>query len=106
MRSASPLTTTVEKSVSLQVHQYASQSDLEQAASQSKIYGGFVASSNTLIISEAASLWAPAVMPAAYGKAALQSRTRIHLKVVNKLSSADPQGAVPGIILIVLLIAG
>jgi hypothetical protein len=103
---SSPLTTTVEKSVSLQVHQYASQSDLEQAASQSKIYGGFVASSNTLIISEAASLWAPAVMPAAYGKAALQSRTRIHLKVVNKLSSADPQGAVPGIILIVLLIAG
>ena len=103
---SSPLTTTVEKSVSLQVHQYASQADLEQAAKQTKIYGGFVASSNTLIIAEAASLWAPAVMPAAYGKAALQSRQIIHLKVINKLSSADPQGAVPGIILIVLLIGG
>ena len=103
---SSPLTTTVEKSVSLQVHQYATQADLEQAASQTKIYGGFIAASNTLIISEAASLWAPAVMPAAYGKAALQARQLLHVKVVNKLSSADPQGAVPGICLIVLLIGG
>jgi hypothetical protein len=68
---SSLLTSTVEKSVSLKVHQYASEADLEQAAGQTKIYGGFVASSNTLIISEAASLWAPAVMPAAYGRAAL-----------------------------------
>ena len=51
-------------------------------------------------------MWASGVMPAAYGKAALQSRQIIHLKVINKLSSADPQGAVPGIILIVLLIGG
>ena len=103
---SSPLTSTVEKSVSLKVHQYASEADLEQAAGETKIYGGFVASSNTLIISEAASLWAPAVMPAAYGKAALQARQLLHVKVVNKLSSQDPQGAVPGIILIVLLIGG
>ena len=40
---SSPLTTTVGKSISLQVHQYASEADLEQAANQSKIYGGFVA---------------------------------------------------------------
>ena len=83
-----PLTTTVEKSVSLQVHQYASQADLEQAANQTKIYGGFIAQSNTLIISEAASLWAPGIMPAAYGKAALHSGQIIHLKVINKLSTS------------------
>ena len=40
---SSPLTTTVQKSASLQVHQYASESDLVQAANESKIYGGFVA---------------------------------------------------------------
>ncbi len=37
---SSALTTTVGKSVSLQVHQYVSQADLEQAANQTKIYGG------------------------------------------------------------------
>ena len=103
---SSPLTTTVEKSVSLQIHQYASQADLEQAASQTKIYGGFVASSNTLVLSEAASLWAPGVMSATYAKAAKQSGQKLQLKVINKLPSQDPQGAVPGIILIVLLIGG
>ena len=103
---SSPLTTTVEKSVSLQVHQYASEADLEQAADQTKIYGGFIAQGNTLIISEAASLWAPGIMPAAYEQAAKASGVKLQLKVINKLSSADPQGAVPGIILIVLLIGG
>jgi hypothetical protein len=103
---SSPLTTTVGKSVSLQVHQYASQADLEQAADQSKIYGGFVAQGNTLIISEAASLWAPGIMTATYEKAAKASGVKLQAKVINKLPSQDPQGAVPGIILIVLLIGG
>jgi hypothetical protein len=103
---SSPLTTTVGKSISLQVHQYASESDLVQAANEAKIYGGFIAQSNTLILSEAASLWAPGIMPAAYGKAALQSRQILHFKVINKNFSQDPQGAVPGIVLIVLLIGG
>jgi phenylalanine-4-hydroxylase len=62
---SSPLTTAVGKKISLQVHQYASESDLVQAANQTKIYGGFIAQSNTLIISEAASLCAPGIMPAA-----------------------------------------
>jgi hypothetical protein len=103
---SSPLTTTVEKSVSLQVHQYASQADLEQAANQSKIYGGFVAQGNTLILSEAASLGAPAVMTSAYEQAAKQSGVKLQVKEINKFPSQDPDGAVPGIALIVLLIAG
>ena len=49
---SSPLTTTVQKSISLQVHQYASEADLEQAANEAKIYGGFIAQGNTLILSE------------------------------------------------------
>jgi hypothetical protein len=103
---SSPLTTTVEKSVSLQIHHYASKSDLERAANQTTIYGGFIAKSNTLVISEAASLWAPGIMSATYAKAAKQSGQKLQLKVINKLPTQDPQGAVPGIILIVLLIGG
>ena len=58
-----PLTTAVQKSISLDIHKYANQSDLENAANEAKIYGGFVSQSNTLILSVAASLRAPAVMP-------------------------------------------
>ncbi len=90
----------------MQVAQYASQSDLEQAANETKIYGGFVAATHTLIISEAASLWAPGIMPAEYEKAALPSGQKLHVKVINKNFSGDPEGAVPGIALIVLLIGG
>ncbi len=97
---SSSLTTTVQKSISLDVHQYPNQSDLEQAADQAKIYGGFVASSNTLIISEAASLWAPGVMPAAYLKAAkaagqklLLPGQRLHIKVINKLPPWTQRGS-------------
>ena len=56
---SSPLTTTVGKSISLDVHQYASESDLETAANKAQVYGGFVASTNTVVTVEAASLWAP-----------------------------------------------
>jgi hypothetical protein len=103
---SSPLTTTVGKSIDLKLYQYASESDLEQAANQTKIYGGFVAQSNTLIISEAASLRAAGVMQAAYEQAAKQSGQQLQLKTINTLPSQDPEGAVPGIALIVLLIAG
>ncbi len=51
-------------------------------------------------------MWAPGVMSATYAKAAKASGVKLQLKVVNKLPSQDPQGAVPGIILIVLLIGG
>ena len=88
---SSPLTTTVEKSISLQVHQYASQADLEQAANESKIYGGFVAPGNTLILSEAASLRAPGVMTDAYEKAAKQSGQQLQVKEINTLPSQDPR---------------
>jgi hypothetical protein len=67
---SSPLTTAVQKSISLDIHQYANQSDLENAADEAKIYGGFVPQTNTLIVSLAASLRAPSVMSAAYEKGA------------------------------------
>jgi hypothetical protein len=57
--------------------------DLEAAANEAAIYGGFDASSNTVIISEAASLWAPGVMPAAYEKAARQSGEQLQFKVTR-----------------------
>jgi hypothetical protein len=103
---SSPLTTAVQKSVSLDLHQYANQSDLENAGNQAKIYGGFVPQTNTLIISVASSLWAPAVMPAAYEKAAKQAGVKLQLKAINTLPSQDPEGVVPGITLFVLLLGG
>ena len=103
---SSPLTTTVQKSISLQVHQYASEADLEQAANQAKIYGGFIAQGNTLILSEAASLRAPGVMTDAYEQAAKQSGQKLQVKEINKFPAQDPEGAVPGIVLIVLLLGG
>lgn len=103
---SSPLTTAVGHSVSLDVHQYASVSDLEAAANRAEIYGGFDATTNTVIISEAASLWAPGAMPAAYEKAALQSGEQLHFQLINRLPSEDPEGAVPGLVLFVLLVAG
>jgi hypothetical protein len=103
---SSPLTTAVQKSVSLDIHQYANQSDLEKAANQAKIYGGFVPQTNTLIISVASSLWAPAVMPAAYEKAAKQANVKLQLKAIDTLPSQDPEGVVPGSTLFVLLLGG
>jgi hypothetical protein len=67
---SSPVTTEVQQSVSLDIHQYATQADLENVANHAEIYGGFVPQTNTLIINVAASLWAPFVMPEAYLKAA------------------------------------
>ena len=51
-------------------------------------------------------MWAPGIMTATYEKAAKASGVKLQTKVINKLPSQDPQGAVPGIILIVLLIGG
>ena len=103
---SSPLTAAVQKDISLDVHQYPNQSALEEAAGQTKIYGGFVASSNTVIIAEAASLWAPGVMPAAYEKAAKAAGQKLQLRVINKLPPMDPEGVVPGLAVFVLLVAG
>lgn len=103
---SSPLTTAVQKSVSLDIHKYANQSALENAANQAKIYGGFVPQTNTLILSVAASLPAPSVMSSAYGKAAKQAGVKLQAKEINTLPFQDPEGVVPGITLFVLLLAG
>jgi hypothetical protein len=103
----SSLTTAVQKDVSLKIHNYASESDLINAANHTTIYGGFVPQSNTLIISEAASLWAPGAMPAAYEKAAKAQGVKLgRPKVVNTLPKQDPEGVVPGLVVFVLLVAG
>jgi hypothetical protein len=91
----SPLTTAVQKSMSLDIHQYPDQSDLENAANQAKIYGGFVPQTNTLILSVAASLRAPSVMSAAYEKAAKQAGVKLQAKQINTLPSQDPRGSFP-----------
>jgi hypothetical protein len=102
----SPLTTAVQKNISLDIHQYANQSDLENAANQAKIYGGFVPQTNTLILSVAASLRAPSVISAAYEQAAKQAGVKLQAKQINTFPSQDPEGVVPGITLFVLLLAG
>ena len=92
---SSPLTTTVQKSISLQLHQYASESDLEQAANESKIYGGFVAQGNTLILSEAASLRAPGVMTDAYEQAAKAERPEAPGQGDQQIPLPGPRGCRP-----------
>ena len=52
----SSLTTAVQQNISLKIHHFTNQSALENAATNTKIYGGFVPQTNTVIISEAASL--------------------------------------------------
>ena len=47
----------MQKSVSLDIHHYTNQSDLENAANHAEIYGGFVPQTNTLILNVASSLW-------------------------------------------------
>lgn len=107
---SSPLTAAVEKKVSLKIHNYSTEQDLVNAANNTTIYGGFVAPSNTLIISEAASLWAPGVMPAAYVEAAKALGVNLTTfqtpKVINRLPKQDPEGVVPGLVTFVLLVAG
>ena len=88
------------------IHQYATEADLTQAANEAKIYGGFVAATNTLIISEAASLWAPGVIPAAYEKAAKAAGQTVQFQAINVLPSEDPVGQVPDLVVFVLLVAG
>ena len=103
---SSPITTAVQKNVSLKIHNYANETDLVNAANQSTIYGGFVTQTNTVVISEAASLWAPGVMPLEYEKAAKAQGETLHLKVINTLPTEDPEGIVPSLVVFVLLVAG
>jgi hypothetical protein len=86
------------------IHQYANQSDLENAPIAE--ISGFVPQTNTLILNVASSLWAPFVMPVAYEKAAKQQGVKLHAKALNTLPPQDPEGVVPGIALFVLLIGG
>lgn len=103
---SSPLTTAVQKSISLDIHHYANQTDRENAANHAKIYGGFVPQTNTLVLNVAASLRAPFVMPVAYQKAAKQAGVKLQAKAINPLPSQDPEGVVPGLTLFVLLVGG
>jgi hypothetical protein len=100
------LTTAVQQKVDLQIHNYASQTDLVNAANQATIYGGFVPQTNTVIINEAASLWAPGIMPAYYEEAAKAQGETLNFQVVNQLPTMDPEGVVPGLVTFVLLVAG
>ncbi|WP_406000226.1 hypothetical protein [Streptomyces sp. NBC_00829] len=59
-----------------------------------------------MVIAEAASLVAPAQMPALYEQAAKAQGKHLALKVTNKLPKEDPLGAVPGIAMFVLMVAG
>ncbi|MER7585009.1 hypothetical protein [Kitasatospora sp. NPDC097691] len=102
----SPITTAVQQHISLDIHQYSDQEALEAAANRAEIYGGFVPQSNTVVIAEAASLVAPAQMPALYEEAAKAQGQQLALKVTNKLPKEDPLGVVPGIAAFVLLVAG
>jgi hypothetical protein len=61
----SSLTAAVQKGTDLEIHQYANQADLEQAANEGTIYGGFVSQTNTVIVSQAASLKASLDLPVA-----------------------------------------
>ncbi|MFD8044513.1 hypothetical protein ACFV5E_13865 [Streptomyces chartreusis] len=103
---SSPLTTAVQEKISLKIHQYSDQAELEDAANRTDIYGGFVADSNTLVIAEAASLVAPGQMPALYEQAAKEQGVRLAFTLTNKLPKEDPLGVVPGISVFVLLVAG
>ncbi|MBO4257476.1 hypothetical protein [Streptomyces griseorubiginosus] len=103
---SSPLTTAVQKHVSLSIHHYKDQAALEDAAGRTEIYGGFVPQSNTVVIAEAASLVAPGQMPAFYEQAAKAAGVHLAFKVTNKLPKEDPLGVVPGIAVFVLLVAG
>ncbi|MGW4489208.1 hypothetical protein ACWEOE_35905 [Amycolatopsis sp. NPDC004368] len=102
----SPLTSAVQQNVNMDIHTYANQADLETAAGETTIYGGFNAQTNTVVISEAASLWAPGVMPAEYLKAGQALGQQVHFSVINTLPKEDPEGVVPGLVVFVLLVAG
>lgn len=103
---SSALTSAVQQDVSMKIYPYADQSDLENAAGQTTIYGGFNAQTNTVVISEAASLWAPGVMPAEYLKASRALGQPVHFSVINTLPQEDPEGVVPGLVVFVLMVAG
>ncbi|MGP0108483.1 MAG: hypothetical protein ACLPR9_06410 [Acidimicrobiales bacterium] len=102
----STLTTAVQEGTDLQIHQYASQADLEQAINQGTIYGGFVSQTNTVIVAQAASLKASLDLPVAYEKAARAQGLQIQVMTVNKLPPQDPEGVVPIVSVFVLLLAG
>lgn len=102
----SPLTSAVQQHVSMRIHTYATEADLVNAANHTTIYGGFVSQTNTVVISEAASLWAPGIMPAEYLRAARALGQPVHLSVINTLPEQDPEGVVPGLVVFVLMVAG
>ena len=105
---SSSLVSAVGKKLSLKTIQYPNQSAVEQAIAQNKIYGALIpgSKSDTLIVVPAASFAIQIEIGPAFRDAAAKAHTPLVVQQSHPLPSDEPTGAVPGLLLLPLLIGG
>jgi hypothetical protein len=106
--AASPLTTAVQKQMSLKTIQYPNESAVSQAFDQGKLYGALIPGSgtNTLLLVGSASSYAGYPLTTYFEDAAAQQKATLKVQASNNPPAGDPFGVIPSLILIPLLIGG
>jgi hypothetical protein len=105
---SSSLVTAVSKELSLKTIQYPSESAVQEAFDQGKLYGALVPGNgtNTLIVNGSASSFAGVPLTTNFEKAAAQQKTTVTVQPSNNPPSGDPFAVIPALILVPLLIGG
>jgi hypothetical protein len=104
----SPVVTAVSSKYALDLTDYPSQSAATTAISQGKLYGAYItgSSSDTLIVVPAKSFFGQLYVEPAFLAAAHKLGRPVTVQTVKPLPPSDPVGAVPGLLLLPLLIGG
>src|SRR5262245_41858907 len=106
--SPSPVVAAVASEAGLALTDFPSQSAATTAINQGNLYGAYVtgSSSDTLIVVPAKGLFPQTFVEPAFLAAAHKLGRPVTVETVKPLPSSDPLGAVPGLLLLPLLIGG
>lgn len=106
--ASSPVVDSVQQEYSLDLHTYASESDLMDAAERGDIYGGYIVGSDTdtLVTVPAKSFFGEVYVSAGFSDAAEKNDRTFTTTPVVPLPTADRTGALVGLLLLPTLVGG
>lgn len=106
--ASSPVVDSVQQEYSLDLHTYASESDLMDAAERGDIYGGYIVGSDTdtLVTVPAKSFFGEVYVSAGFADAAKKNDRTFTTTPVVPLPTADRTGALVGLLLLPTLVGG
>lgn len=104
----SPVVEAVQTKYSLDIITYSSEADLNQAAQQGDIYGGYIpgTSSDVLVTVPAKSFFGEVLVRGGFGDAAAKAGRTVTTNVIAPLPLSDRTGSVTGLLVLPTLIGG